>query len=271
MTTQKPEMLNVRAGKGIEIWEMSFAPANALHPDFLEALHKQVAAVSADENISAVVLTSNLRLFSAGGDAAWMKEVLDAGGQAGLIEEFNRTMDIFRDLCMRIRKSPVLFIAALNGHTLAGGLELAAACDLRFSSNSEKVQIGVPEMDLFGAMPTGGGGVQFLARLLGPARALEFILEAKPVSPNIALNMGLVQRLYSPEELMEQTEAFAASVALKAGRIGVAAAKRSILNGAEMALDSAMELDRAVHWDAMRRGNFLPGVEGFVERFGGGK
>jgi enoyl-CoA hydratase/carnithine racemase len=122
-------------------------------------------------------------------------------------------------------------------------------------------------MDLFGNMPSGGGGAQFLARLMGPGRALRFILDAKPIGPAAALEAGLVDGVFPTDELLDRSRAFATDVAAKAGRIGVAAAKRSILTGAELPLLEAMELDRSLHWDSMRRGNFLPGVDAFVERF----
>lgn len=271
MTDKLGELLEVGQGEGYQIWKMSFAPVNALNPLLLASLDAQLSRAVEDETIAAVVLTSGLKIFSAGGDAGWMGQVLAERGPQGLVDEFNRTMDTFRELCVKLRRSPLLVIAALNGHTLAGGLELAAACDLRFSSNSERLQIGVPEMDLFGAMPTGGGGAQFLTRILGPSRALEFILEAKPVAPEAALRMGLVDRLYRPEELAAKSEEFAAAVAKKAGRIGVSAAKKSILGGWELPLQEALELDRSLHWDAMRRGNFQRGVGDFINRFGASK
>ena len=247
---------------------MKFGSVNPLNPAMLAALDAQLSKALADETVSAVVLTSGLKIFSAGGDATWMGQLLTEGGTPALIEAFNRAMDTFRELCIRIRRSPLLVIAALNGHTLAGGLELAAACDLRFAADAEKLQIGVPEMDLFGAMPSGGGGAQFIARLMGPSRALQFILDAKPVSPQAAYRLGLVDRLCPAESLLAEAEGFAAAVAKKAGRIGVHAAKRAILGGPELPLMEALELDRSVHWDAMRRGNFLPGAESFVRRFG---
>jgi enoyl-CoA hydratase/carnithine racemase len=260
--------VEVRAGAGVQTWAMKFAPVNAIGPEFLAALEARLADAVADESVSVIVLTSDLKVFSAGADASWMAGVVAADGVDELLEQFNRTMDRFRELCVAMRRSPLLFVAALNGHTLAGGLELAAACDLRFASDAERLQIGAPEMDLFGAMPTGGGGAQFLARLMGPSRALRFILDAKPVAPAEALRLGLVDGLHAPDALLEQVEAFATDVARKAGRVGVAAAKRSILGGAELPLYEALELDRSLHWDAMRRGNFKAGVEAFVERFG---
>ena len=260
--------LDVTQVDGVQTWTMNFAPVNPLSPAFLDAMQAQIALTNADESVAAVVLTSGLRIFSAGGDAAWMGSVLEEAGPDGLVDRFNKLMDQFRAVCVALRQSPVLTIAALNGHTLAGGLELAAACDLRYCSTFERIQIGVPEMDLFGAMPTGGGGAQFLARIMGPTKALRFILNAKPISPTAAFEAGIVDVLCEPDKLLEEAQAFAGDVARKAGRIGVAAAKAAIFGGSELPLGAAMTLDRSIHWDAMRRGNFRPGVAAFVKSFG---
>ena len=266
--TQTDTAVEVRAGEGFQTWTMRFAPVNAISPEFLDVLEHNLDAALADDSVSVVVLTSGLRVFSAGADASWIGEVVRAHGSAYLLEQFNATMDRFRELCLRMRRSDLLFVAALNGHTLAGGLELAAACDLRFAADSERLQIGASEMKLFGVLPSGGGGTQYLTRLAGPGRTLEFILEAEPCGPRRAVELGLVERVYPPEELIAETEAFAARIAARAGRIGVNAAKRSILDAATLPLYEALELDRAVHWDAMRRGGFLPGIDAFVARFG---
>lgn len=265
------DALQISAGDGYEVWSMNLAPVNAINSEMLEALHSEIARVRNDSTVAAVVLTSGLRVFSAGADATWMADVVGRDGSAALLEQFNETMDRFRLVCRALRELPALVVAAIGGHALAGGLELAAACDLRFSSDSERLQIGVPEMDLFGAMPSGGGGAQFLARLLGPSRALEFIFDAKPISPQRAQEIGLVERLYPAEELLGAAEAFAGGVAKKAGRVGVAAAKRAIFIGSELSLGAALELDRSIHWDAMRRGNFIPGVDAFVSKFAQGR
>ena len=236
-------------------------------PGISTAFEIALDAAEADESVAVIVLSSALRVFSAGADATWMAGVVAEAGPLGLLEQFRATMDRFRALAARLRTSPLLIVAALGGHTLAGGLELAAACDLRFAADTPKLQIGVPEMDLFGALPSGGGGVQFLSRILGPSAALLFVLDAKPVDPQRAFVLGLVDRLLDPDQLLTATRAFAEDVARKAGRIGVSAAKRAILDAHPLALDTALEVDSAVHWDAMRRGNFLPGVQSFVERF----
>lgn len=259
----------VISGKGYQTWLMRQPPVNAINPELLAHIDAAIRAVSADSSVAAVVLASDLRVFSAGADATWMARTVKEHGSTGLLEMFNETMDEFRRLCHELRRLPVLVIAAIEGHTLAGGLELAAACDLRFSTDQEKVQFGAPEMDLFGVMPSGGGGAQYLARLLGPSRALDLILDAKPIPPSRALEIGLVDRIYPAGSVREQAESFAADVARKAGRIGVNAVKRAIFGGQELPLGPALDLDHSLHWDSMRRGNFLPGVDAFVAKFGG--
>jgi enoyl-CoA hydratase len=260
--------LTVERRDGVEVWSMDFPPVNAIDPAFLDAFEARLREAEASESTSVVVVTSALRVFSAGADASWMAEVVQREGPQGLLARFNATMDRFRELCLALRRSDILFVAALNGHTLAGGLELAAALDLRFAADEDRIQIGVPEMKLFGVLPSGGGGTQYLSRLLGPSRCLDFVLEAEPCTPRRAYEMGIVQRLYAPDVLRAEAESFATRVAARAGRIGIAAAKRGILDAAELPLNQAVGLDRAVHWDAMRRGGFLPGVQAFVERFG---
>jgi enoyl-CoA hydratase len=257
---------------GAQRWTMQLAPVNAINADMLAAFEAALDAAEADHAVAAVVLDSGLKVFSAGADATWMAQTATKLGPQGLLEDFNVTMDRFRAVCLRLRQAPFLVIAALDGHTLAGGLELAAACDLRFCADVPGLRLGVPEMDLFGCLPSGGGGAQFLARLLGASRALEFILSAKPISPARAFEIGLVERLCPAGQASASAEAlsFAGEVAGKAGRIGVSCAKRAIFGAGELPLSAALPLDGALHWDTMRRGNFLAGVEAFTQRYASG-
>ena len=247
---------------------MAFEPVNAIGPEFLSAFEARFDAVLADSTVSVVVLTSALRIFSAGADATWMGRVVSEHGAASLLDEFEPAMNRLRHVARRIRSSDLLFIAAINGHALAGGLELAAACDLRFAADEPKIRIGVSEMELFGVLPSGGGGTQFLRQIMGPGRALEFILDAKPCSPEKALAIGVIERLVPADQLVATAQEFGRRLAARAGRIGINAAKRAILDAASMPYEEAMALDHAVHWHAMHNGGFIPGVEDFVRRFG---
>jgi enoyl-CoA hydratase len=261
-------VLDVVSADGVQVWTMRFEPVNAIGPGFLSAMEEALDSALADETISVVVLASGLRVFSAGADAGWIGSIVKERGAEALLKEFNRNMDRLRDLCIRMRRSALLFVAALGGHTLAGGLELAAACDLRFAADEPRIKIGASEMKLFGVMPSGGGGAQYIARLMGPARALDFILEAENCDPARALELGLVERIYPANDLFDETRAFAERIAARAGRVGVNAAKRSILDATSLPIYEGLEVDRIVHWDSMRRGGFLPGVAAFVKEFG---
>ncbi len=260
--------LQVTQSGAAETWLMGIPPVNAINPELLGAFEEELDRVEADDNVCGVVLGSTLKVFSAGADASWMASMVEEVGPEGLLEQFNETMDRFRDVCLRMRRSNVLFVAAIEGHALAGGLELAAACDLRLVADSEELKIGVPEMDLFGALPSGGGGVQYLSRLMGPSSALAFVLDAAPCSPQEALGYGLVDRLHEPDEVQKAAESFVGAATKKAGPVGVAAAKRAILDCAYLGIDEAVRADGEIHWDAMRRGNFLAGVAAFTEQYG---
>lgn len=260
--------IDVTKSNGVELWSLNAPPVNALGPELAEAWEAQLEATLADTSVAAVVVTSALRVFSAGADAKWVATVYTEQGGEALLDSFQSTLERFRALWLRMRQSDVLFVAALNGHAIAGGLELAAACDLRFAAADDGIQIGASEMKLFGVMPSGGGGVQYITRLLGPSAALHFLLEAEPCSPSAAHDLGLVDRLCQPESLVDETQAFAERVASRAGRVGVNAAKRLTLDAATMDFERAIDFDRDVHWNSMRRGGFLRGVEGFVARFG---
>jgi enoyl-CoA hydratase len=267
---QQGSALAVADHDSVRQWTMQLAPVNAINAEMLDAFEAALDDAEADSTVAAVVLDSGLKVFSAGADATWMAQSVESIGPQGLLEDFNATMDRFRAVCLRLRQAPFLVIAALDGHALAGGLELAAACDLRFCGDSDGLRLGVPEMDLFGCLPSGGGGAQFLTRLLGPSRALEFILSAKPISPSRAFAAGLVDRLCPAGQAGPQALEFAREVAGKAGRTGVSCAKRAVFGLGELPLSSALPLDGVLHWDTMRRGNFLAGVEAFAKRYASG-
>jgi enoyl-CoA hydratase len=263
-----PEILDSEIDSGVATWTMRNPPVNALSPDLAEAFTARLDEALDDESVVCVILTSGLDVFCAGADAKWIAQVVAEHGSAQLLDEFKATLDRFRDIWLRMRRSDVLFIAAVNGHAIAGGLELAAACDLRFAADRDDIQIGASEMKLFGVLPSGGGGTQYLSRMMGPSTALYFLLEAEPCPPRRAMELGLVNRLCSADDLLDDATQFARRIAKRAGRVGTNAAKRIILDASSLRFDEAMELDQEVHWDAMRRGGFLPGIDAFVTRFG---
>src|SRR5919204_450474 len=134
-----------------------------------------------------------------------------------------------------------VFIAAINGMATGGGCELTLACDIRIMAEGDFL-IGLPETSV-GIIP-GAGGTQRMARALGPAKAIELILEARPLPPDEALEVGLVHRLARPERLLEEAQATATRLARRSPA-SVAAAKRAVYEGGSMPLPAGLQLERA--------------------------
>jgi enoyl-CoA hydratase/carnithine racemase len=146
---------------------------------------------------------------------------------------------------LRLENTPKLVIAAINGHCLGGGFEVALACDLRIA-RAGALQIGLPDVEL-GVLP-GLGGTQRLSRLVGKGRAMELIVEGQKLSADGALNGALVNKVWAAET----NEAFIADVVRYAhafcppGRAALAVGeiKRAVQSGMETGLEQGLALER---------------------------
>jgi len=143
---------------------------------------------------------------------------------------------------VRMNRSRVVYIAAINGPTLEGGQEIVLACDLRYAADSTTLRMGQLEM-LVGVIP-GGGGTHRLLHMLGTARALEHILEGAPLTAAEALALGLVHRVVPEDQLLAQAQATGARLARRSP-IAIAALKRCIYFGANRSLSAALDLELA--------------------------
>lgn len=173
-----------------------------------------------DPDVRVVAVTGAGRAFSAGGD---MKRYQQLQRDRAA---FPRFLQDFHDLTERIAEYPKPYIALVNGVAVAGGIELILACDLAIAGASAR--IGDAHLP-FGQM--GGGGVlTFLPRAVGPARARELVFSGRLLTPEEALDWGLVSRVVPDDELLDAGWAFAADVARKSP-LAVANAKR-VMNAA---------------------------------------
>ena len=214
--------------------------SNALDPETSEALVDAWKRFRDDEALRVAVLTgAGEKAFCAGADVkkmeAWYhrvaperrREVWDREPGLGGI---TRNLDAGK---------PV--IAAINGHCLGGGLELALACDIRFAS--ENATFAMPEVKI-GLIP-GQGGTQRLPRTVGPGAALELILSGEPIDARRALEIGLVSRVLAPPQLVTEALRLAETIARRAPR-AVRHAREAVLRGLEMPLDAALRLEQAL-------------------------
>jgi enoyl-CoA hydratase/carnithine racemase len=143
---------------------------------------------------------------------------------------------------LRMNRSGVVYLAAINGPTLDGGLEIALACDLRYAADAADLRISQSEL-LVGISP-GGGGSQRMVRMLGTARAIEHMLEAVPLTASEAFALGLVHRVVPAQRLLGEAQATAARLARRSP-VSVAALKRSVYFGMDRPLRRALDFELA--------------------------
>lgn len=227
---------------------------NALNSEVLEDLDALVDAVSADEEIRALILTGKgEKAFVAGADIGEMSTLTKAEGEA-----FGKKgNDVFR----RIETLPIPVIAAVNGYALGGGCELAMACDIRICSDT--AVFGQPETGL-GITP-GFGGTQRLARLIGPGMAKQLIYAARNIKADEALRIGLVNAVYSAAELLPAAEKLAETIA-KNAPIAVRACKRAINEGLELPMDEAIALEERLFGSCFETEDQKEGMGAFLEK-----
>lgn len=213
---------------------------NSFNAELLNELESLIDQISQDDTIRSVVITgAGERAFSAGADLKTASS-LDEAGARQFLEQGQRVFRKIEDL-----NKPV--IAAINGWALGGGLELAAACDIRIAS--ENAKLGSPEVRI-GLIP-GWGGTQRLAKIIGIGRAEELILTGGQISAKDAERIGLVNKVVPPDELMSTVNWTAGQIAGNAP-IAVRLAKKlvkkspdvNIVEGNKLELDAIMECFR---------------------------
>jgi enoyl-CoA hydratase len=205
---------------------------NALNAHTLNELIWALRDVESDARVRAILLTgAGPKAFVAGADVAEMSTL--SATEARTFAELGHSLG---ELIGNMSK-PV--IAVVGGYALGGGCELAMACDFIYAS--AKAKFGQPEVNL-GVM-AGFGGTQRLARLVGPARAMELLLSGDTISAEEALRIGLVNAVFAPEELLDKARAQAQKIAEKAP-LAVAYTKRAVRRAAEMSLSAGNELER---------------------------
>ena len=225
---------------------------NALNRQVLEDLQGAVQQLSSSIRV-AILTGAGDRAFVAGADIAEM---------SGLsVAEATAFSEAGHRVCHLIEQSPAPFIAAVNGFALGGGCELALACDFIYAS--EKAKFGQPEVNL-GIIP-GFGGTQRLARRVGLGRARELIYTGDAVSAQRALEIGLVNRVLSAEDLVPTVESVAEKIASK-GPLAIAASKQCLLAGADAALTTGCTLEIRAFAGLFGSEDMREGTRAFVEK-----
>jgi enoyl-CoA hydratase/carnithine racemase len=239
----------------VEIWTIDGEPRrNSISVGMLAELKTLLGRAAADRTLRCVVLTgAGDRAFCSGAD---LKE------RAKMTAEDVRAFHAgLRSAFRAIEEAPQVFVAALNGAALGGGLELALACDLRVAADS--VQLGLPEVSL-GIIP-GGGGTQRLARLVGVARAKDLVLTARRAGAAEALAMGLVAAIAPARRLLDEAIELAEGIARNAP-VSLRQAKRAIDGGLHLPLDEALALETRMYEECLGTKDRLEALRAFAEK-----
>jgi len=204
-------------------------PANSYDAGFLEELDQAIGQVAEAEVAVAVVRSASERFFSAGAD---IKAFLERSADDNMVmcRRAHQVLD-------RFAAEAPLFVAAIAGHALGGGYEIALACDIRVAAEG-RYRIGLPEATL-GLLP-GTGGTQRLPRLIGRGRALELMTTGRTVTPAEAERLGMVDRLVPAGEFDQAVAELAASLAGGAP-LAVAAITRAVNDGLDRPLPDALD------------------------------
>jgi enoyl-CoA hydratase/carnithine racemase len=227
-------------------------PANAISEALVRELNDALASVEQDDDVRAVIITgSGDRIFCAGAD-------LGSAFSGGQVDAFIR---FGNSVLRRIERFPKPVIAALNGHALGGGCEIAMACHLRLLK--ESARMGQTESNL-GIIP-GFGGTQRMPRLIGRAKALEFMILGTQVPAAECLALGLVNKLTKEGETLAEAKALARQIARRpplATRLIIEA----VDDGLPAPIDQALEIETRAFLKTLRTEDAAEGIQAFFAK-----
>lgn len=250
---QKNVSLSVKAG--VATISLSRPPVNAYNAAMLSDLLAVITQVESDNDIRAVVLASAIDgFFSAGADVFEFASNTRAENTA--------IVDMARSVTAAISGSEKPYIAAIAGHALGGGLELALSCDMRLGAD-RSYKVGLPEVKL-GLIP-GNGGVQRLVRVVGASRALELCVMGETISPSEAESWGVFNHLFAADDFKQGVDRIASTLAISAP-LAVKAAKRCIAEGVSEKISEALLLEKSLGDPLYESNDAAEGLAAFAER-----
>ena len=243
------------ADGGIGTITLDRPPANSYEAGFIAELGEAVEAAASDDDAKVVLVRSaSEKFFSAGADIkAFNENTVEANME--MIRASHRVL-------ASIAGIPKVFIAEIAGHALGGGLEIALACDLRFGADGEH-RLGTPEVTL-GVLP-GNGGTQRLPRLISPSRALDLMITGRTVTTGEAYELGILDRLFPPPELHEQTLAYAQGLASGATK-AVGNIKLAVHEGLTAGFEQGLEREQELIEELFRSEDAKEGIAAFGEK-----
>jgi enoyl-CoA hydratase/carnithine racemase len=261
METTVKKLADYRVKNGVAWIELTDPPANTYTYEMMRDLDDAILQARFDENVHVVVLRGAGEKFFC------------AGANINMLKTVNPTFKYFfclhaNETLNRLEHTPKLVIAALNGHTVGGGLEIAMAADIRIALQGAG-KVGLPEVTL-GVLP-GTGGTQRLSRLVGKTKSIELMVEGGLFEFEEALRLGVINYLWPAEEngqkwwdrVMEYAQSFCPPN--KASR-AVGRIKRSVQSGWEVPFESALAIERELQQQLFQSEDAKEGLSAYNQK-----
>ncbi len=256
-TTSK---LNVEINNHLAVITLNDPPANTYSYEMMRELDTAILNARMDESVQVIVITgAGEKFFCAGADIQMLAEVTPTYKYYFCLHA-NETLS-------RLEQTPKLVIAAINGHCVGGGLEVAMAADLRVARKGAG-KMGLPEVSL-GVLP-GTGGTQRLARLVGKPKAIELMATGELFDFERGVELGLVNQLFESEgidQFREQVMEYARQFTTpKRAAFAVGRIKRSVQTGAELPLEAGLAIERELQQQLFQSEDAKEGLAAYTEK-----
>lgn len=250
-------LVEYRVEDGLAILELNDPPANTYTYEMMLQLDAAVLKARMDDDAQVIILRGKGdKFFSAGANIKMLSEVTPRFKYYFCLHA-NETLN-------RLEHTPKLVIAALNGHTVGGGLEIAMACDIRLA-RKDSGKIGLPEVNL-GVLP-GTGGTQRLSRIVGKSRSLEMMVKGEVFSFEKAQEWGLVNDVYPKDTFWDQVLMYAKQFCTpnKAAK-AVGNIKRAVCSGLEVPFESGLAIERELQQLLFQSDDAKEGLAAYVDK-----
>ena len=250
-------LVNYSVKDGIALMELADPPANTYTHEMMKEMDEHIISARFDESVEVIVLTgAGDKFFSAGANITMLSKA-DPYFKYYFCLHANETLN-------RFEQTAKLVIAALNGHTVGGGLEIALAADIRIA-RKDGGKIGVPEVTL-GVLP-GTGGTQRLGRLLGKSRAIELMVTGNLISFEEGKELGLINQIFEGDNFMEQIMEYAkqfTSPNKASGAVG--RIKRAVCSGVEVPFSEGLAMEREMQQLLFQGSDAKEGLAAYIEK-----
>jgi len=251
------ELVTYEVTNGLAVLTLTAPPANTYSYEMMQQLDASILKARMDESAHVIVLIgAGEKFFCAGADIQMLQNA-EPTFKYYFCLHANETLN-------RLENTPKLVIAAINGHCVGGGFEVAMAADIRISKAGTH-KLGLPEVHL-GVLP-GTGGTQRFARLVGRAKAIEIMATGNNFDAETAKSMGLLSEILPAEDFRAEALKYAAQF-VPPGRASksVGAIKRAVVSGLEMGFAEGLSLERELQQQLFTSADAKEGISSYVEK-----